>query len=212
MGLDGLRLSHVRLSATASTGRRVLVDDLTRAVGPGSVVGITGRTGSGKSTLLRAIAGTTPVESGSILLDGRPIDPASVGVLTQSHDLIGGLTAVENVAARLLARGSMRTADWTGIEESLGRLLLPPASWHNLVEQLSGGQQQRVAVARALAGGPGLVCLDDPTSELDEATGTAVWAEVRAAADRGAVVVVTVPEPGNAERCDALLDLGPRTA
>ncbi|WP_209559817.1 ATP-binding cassette domain-containing protein [Frigoribacterium sp. PvP032] len=118
---------------------------------------------------------------------GRP----DVGLVTRQHELLGSLTAAENVALPLLARSSGALGSWTEIEQLLGRLGVPEASWHNLLEQLSGGQQQRVAVARALVARPAVLCLDDPTSELDPASAAVVQDVVDAARRDGAAVLST---------------------
>ncbi|MBF4579542.1 ATP-binding cassette domain-containing protein [Frigoribacterium sp. VKM Ac-2530] len=112
-----------------------------------------------------------------------------VGLVTRQHELLGSLTAAENVALPLLARTPGALDSWTDVEQLLDGLGVPEASWHNLLEQLSGGQQQRVAVARALAGRPAVLCLDDPTSELDPGSAAVVWDAVDAARRDGAAVL-----------------------
>lgn len=172
---------------------------------------VTGGAGRGKSRSLEALAGLRPLSTGRILLDGNPLASGTAGFVAQRHELLGGLTSAENVAVRLLRDGPLGADDWREVDELLGSLELPVPSRHNLVEQLSGGQQQRVAVARALAGGPALVCLDDPTSELDEATAEVVWARVARAAESGAVVVVASDDPAVVARFDRVLDLAALT-
>jgi ABC-type multidrug transport system ATPase subunit len=199
---------------------RVVLDGLRCTVPPGTSLAITGPAGSGTSTVLRAIVdgvgGTADaaVAESRVTLDGAAAMPRDVGVVTQGHELIGGLSAAENVVVRALGTmdegRSARIADddWTAIEALLGSLGLPESSWHNLAEQLSGGQQQRVAIARALVGAPRLLCLDDPTSELDAASRDVVWDVLRAAMDRGAVVVLAAPDPALVERCDQVVRIG----
>jgi ABC-type multidrug transport system ATPase subunit len=189
------------------TGRHPVVDALDLVLPPGSVLGIVGQSGTGKTTLLHVLSGERPPERGRVLLGGNPVEPADAGVATQQHELLGGLTAAENVAARVLARRRLRRGDWSAITGLLADLGLPEASWHNLLEQLSGGQQQRVAVARALIDAPRLVCLDDPTSELDEASAMLVWTAARAVAEAGGVVVVAVPEEAGAMPFDHVVRL-----
>jgi ABC-type multidrug transport system ATPase subunit len=144
------------------------------------------------TALLRTVAGLDRPLSGYVEIDGerRASGGATVGLVTREHHLVGSLTAVENVVVPLLLdRGP--AGDGRAPEDQLARLGVPESSWHNLLEQLSGGQQQRVAVARALIGGPALLCLDDPTSELDQASADVVWREVDAARSAGACVVTT---------------------
>jgi ABC-type lipoprotein export system ATPase subunit len=199
----GLRFENV----TVRLGGADILTALDLTVEPGSTVAITGA-GSARRLVLTAIVGKLKPVEGRILLGGKPIDAAAVGVVTQQHELIGGLSAAENVAVRLLARTGYRASDWSSIEEQLAALLLPESSWHNLLEQLSGGQQQRVAVARALIGQPILLCLDDPTSELDAASSEAVWAQVAAATERGAIAVVATPDDEVPVAADHVIRLG----
>ena len=160
-------------------------------VGRGELLAVLGPSGSGKSRVLLTLAGLLKPVQGSVLLDGRAVDPRDCGIVSQEHDLVPSLSAAENVATRILARRAVRPDDWGAIEALLGTLGLPESSWHNLVEQLSGGQQQRVALARALIDAPALVLLDDPTSELDPVSAELAWAAVAEALLGGAVVVVS---------------------
>ena len=144
------------------------------------------------TALLRATAGLDRPLSGHVEIGAEPhaVGRAGVGLVTREHHLVGSLTAVENVVVPLLLdRG--RAGGGRAPEEWLARLGVPEPSWHNLLEQLSGGQQQRVAVARALVGSPAVLCLDDPTSELDQASADVVWSEVEAERSAGACVVTT---------------------
>jgi putative ABC transport system ATP-binding protein len=190
----GLRIESLDVGGEAHP----IVAGLDLVLPPGSVLGIIGQSGSGKTTLLQVLSGERTPDNGRVLLDGDVITAAAVGVATQQHELLGGLTAAENVASRVLARRRLERTDWATITGLLADLGLPQSSWHNLLEQLSGGQQQRVAVARALVDAPRLVCLDDPTSELDDASAQLVWSAVRAAAEAGAVVVIAVQEQSSA--------------
>ena len=197
----GLRIEG--LEVRGGTGPIVAALDL--LLPPGSVLGIVGQSGSGKTTLLQVLSGERAPDRGRVLLDGDAVAPSAVGVATQQHELLGGLTAAENVASRVLARRRLERGDWPMITGLLADLGLQQSSWHNLLEQLSGGQQQRVAVARALVDASRLVCLDDPTSELDDASARLVWSAVRAAAEAGAVVVVAVQEQSDALRFDEIV-------
>lgn len=193
--MSGLVVDRVRVD-----GREVAFD-----APPGAVVALLGGPGSGASAVLEAVAGLRRAEGGRALLDGEPVRPARIGVMQQPARLFPELTAAENVAVPLLARGLPAERD--RIERTLASLALGPAVHHNLVEQLSGGQQQRVAVARALITGCPLLCLDEPVTELDEASVEVVWAALRAAADAGAVVVVATADRDLAGRCDRVVAL-----
>ena len=133
------------LTAVAITrGKRHLVDGLSLAAPPGTLVAIIGVAGSGKSAVLDAIAGHGRVDAGTVDVDGR------VAYVSQAHDLIPTLTALENVALAALAAGATPDDSWQRAAHWLDRLGLPAAAQANLAEELSGGQHQRVALARAL--------------------------------------------------------------
>jgi ABC-type lipoprotein export system ATPase subunit len=156
--------------------------DVSLVVERGEFVALVGRSGCGKSTLLHLAGGMDFPTAGEVLIDGQitsQLDDAKltklrrekIGFIFQSFQLMHTLNVVENVELPLLlARtGNPRAAAleklrWVGIEQYAGRF----------VHQLSGGQQQRVAIARALARGPVLLLADEPTGNLDTATGEIV--------------------------------------
>jgi molybdate transport system ATP-binding protein len=151
--------------------------DVAFAAVPGEVLAVLGPNGAGKSTLLRALAGLAPLTAGEIRLGGRLLDdPAAgvrvstedrgIGVVFQDYLLFPHMSAVDNVAYGLRARGvrraparqeALRWLDRVGLAEHAGRR----------PRQLSGGQAQRVALARALVLGPRLLLLDEPLAALD---------------------------------------------
>jgi len=149
---------------------------------PGEFTALMGPSGSGKTTLLNLIGGLDVPTSGTIHVDGRALDQMSprelsdlrrdrIGFVFQSYNLIPVLSAYENAEFVMLLQGRsaadrrervMRTLKEVGLE----------GMEHRRPGELSGGQQQRVAVARAIAGQPALVLADEPTANLDSATGT----------------------------------------
>ena len=153
--------------------------------GGGDAAGAGDRSGSSSGS------GSHGGGGGSSGSHGSRASRPDVGLVTRQHELLGSLTAAENVALPLLARTPGALASWTDVEQLLDGLGVPEASWHNLLEQLSGGQQQRVAVARALVTRPAVLCLDDPTSELDPGSAEVVWGVVDAARRDGAAVLST---------------------
>ena len=151
-------------------------------IGAGEAVGIVGPSGSGKTSLLMVLAGLERATAGSVLLDGRDITSLNedalarlrrerIGIVFQAFHLIPTMTALENVSVPLELAGD-RTAE-ARAAESLAAVGLAHRLTH-LPGQLSGGEQQRVALARAFAPRPRLLLADEPTGNLDHATGRAV--------------------------------------
>lgn len=155
----------------------------------GEVVALLGPNGAGKSTALRAIAGLVALDAGRIELDGQVLDePATatfvpvaerqVGFVFQDHVLFPRMTALDNVAFGLRARGQSRTDATNGAREWLDRLGLAGVA-DAKPGALSGGQAQRVALARALATEPRLLLLDEPLASLDASSKLQVRTELR---------------------------------
>jgi putative ABC transport system ATP-binding protein len=166
-----------------SGGRTVtILDGVDLDLADGEVVAITGPSGSGKSTLLGLIAGLDRPTTGSIEVDGVAIVDLdedglarlrrdTIGYVFQSYHLIPTLTALENVAIPLELAG--RRDATARARELLGAVGLGARAGH-YPAQLSGGEQQRVALARAVALRPRLVLADEPTGNLDSATGAQI--------------------------------------
>jgi len=166
-----------------SGGREVaILDGVSLDVAARETVAVTGPSGSGKSTLLGLIAGLDRPTAGSIVLDGVEITTLDenrlarlrrdrVGFVFQSYHLIPTLTAIENVAMPLELAGRPHRLERA--RELLDTVGLVGRADH-YPSQLSGGEQQRVAIARALALRPPLVLADEPTGNLDSATGAQI--------------------------------------
>ncbi len=161
---------------------------------------LAGPSGAGKSTMLRLIAGLVQPDAGRIALDGRTLhdDRTSVApflrdiaYVFQEYALFPHLTALENVAFGLRARGVSRATRRTIAREWLERLGIAPLE-RARPRALSGGERQRVALARALAWQPRAVLLDEPFAALDDATSARVRAELRPTLDALGVPVVLV--------------------
>ncbi|RSM89472.1 ABC transporter ATP-binding protein [Kibdelosporangium aridum] len=172
-------------------------------VQPGSTLALLGPNGAGKSTALRALAGLRPLTGGMVELGGRTLDDPernvfvppehrSIGVVFQDYLLFGHLSAVDNVAFGLRARGMRKRDANAAAIEWLERVGLAQQARHK-PRQLSGGQAQRVALARALAIRPDLLLLDEPLAALDAATRIQIRAQLRKHLDEyeGATVLVT---------------------
>ncbi len=202
-----------------SGGRPLTVlDGVTLEVPAGQVVAVTGPSGSGKSTLLGLIAGLDRPTAGSIALDGVDITGLGeddlarlrrdrIGFVFQAYHLITTLTALENVAVPLELAG--RADALVRARACLDAVGLGERAHHHPV-QLSGGEQQRVALARAVAPRPRLLLADEPTGNLDSATGASVVDLLLALnREQGSTLLLVTHDPalaGRAERVVALRD------
>ena len=177
-----ISVKHVTMRLTAGGQAVTILDDVSLDIPTKQLAAIVGPSGSGKSTLLGLIAGLDKPTNGSIILDGVDITglPESemaryrrqkIGYIFQSFHLIPTLTALENVAVPLELNGDAAAGERA--TELLAAVGLRDRSSHYPV-QLSGGEQQRVAVARAFACRPPILLADEPTGNLDSATGRQV--------------------------------------
>lgn len=175
-------------------------------IGTGKVVALRGRSGSGKTTLLNCIGGLDRPTSGEVWFEGRNVTRLSdrewvrlrrhrIGFVFQSQALLPTYSARENVDLMLRLAGVGRRERQRRTEEVL--TLMGLARWmeHRTFE-LSGGQQQRVAIARAIAPRPSLTLADEPTGELDSATGQQILSLFRYIADReGMAILIATHDP-----------------
>ena len=201
---DAAGLLVDQLTIEAPDGPRTAPFDL--HVELGERVGLTADSGAHLSRVLAVLAGRARAGSGTVRFEGVDTStiaaPHRIGYLSFEHRLVGTLTAAENVIALMLGSSTTSSADiWRRAEQQLAELDLPPASWHNLVEQLSGGQQQRVGLARALAPRPQLLILDDPTSELDPDSAMLVGEVLDRACSAGACCVLSTTDVGLLDSC-----------
>jgi putative ABC transport system ATP-binding protein/lipoprotein-releasing system ATP-binding protein len=173
----------------------------------GARIAISGPSGSGKSTLLHLLAGLDDPTSGTLTWPGigerSALRPGPVAVIFQGPSLLPPLTVIENVALSLLLTGGTQAAATNAARSALERLGLADLA-DRLPEEISGGQAQRVAIARALAGNPSLILADEPTSQLDRASGAHVVDVLLEAADAsGAALVVATHDEIVATRLEA---------
>lgn len=180
------------------------LDDVSASIHAGEFVGIAGPSGSGKSTLLHLLAGLDTPTMGTVTLAGTEttglserkraqIRLANVGIVFQHFHLLPSLSARGNVALPLVEQGIGRRARRKHATELLERVDLGDRVGHKPGE-LSGGEQQRVAIARALVTDPELLIADEPTGELDTATGERVLEVLSKTAEDKAVVVASHDE------------------
>ncbi|MFF9352025.1 amino acid ABC transporter ATP-binding protein [Streptomyces sp. NPDC014734] len=186
-------------------GQLHVLRDINLTVGRGEVVVVIGPSGSGKSTLCRTINRLETIESGRIVIDGRPLPEegrslarlrAEVGMVFQSFNLFAHRTVLANVSlAQLKVRGRRKDEADRRSRELLERVGLA-AHADKFPAQLSGGQQQRVAIARALAMDPKALLFDEPTSALDPEMINEVLEVMRQLARDGMTMVVVTHEMG----------------
>jgi ATP-binding cassette subfamily C protein len=211
------KLSVEGVTMVAPGDQRVIVQDITFAVEAGTGVGVIGPSGSGKSSLIRALVGVWAPARGKVRLDGAALDQWSsdvlgryVGYLPQDVELFGG-TVAQNICRfdpEAKSDGIIAAAKEAGVHEMI--IKMREGYDTQVGEQgtaLSAGQAQRVALARALYGNPFLIVLDEPNSNLDSEGDEALTRAVRAARERGAVVVVVAHRPIGIEGVDQLLVL-----
>jgi putative ABC transport system ATP-binding protein len=165
------------------------VDDVSLSVAPGEYLALLGSSGSGKSTLLNLIAGLDRPTSGEIRANGQSLATLSpmelaryrrhaVGMIFQSFNLLPRMTLEENVELPLRLAEVERSERASRVREALECVRLTHRLGHRPAE-LSGGEQQRVAIARALVNRPKILLADEPTGNLDSATGEAILSLLR---------------------------------
>ena len=211
-----LSLKDVSLTLPSRAGAVDILKAVSLEARPGEALGIIGPSGSGKTSLLMVIAGLEPVTAGAITVSGVSLAGKSedelarfrrdhIGIIFQSFHLIPTMTAVENVAVPLEFKGvadaEARATVWLG-RVGLGHRL------SHYPGQLSGGEQQRVAIARALAAGATLLLADEPTGNLDSATGSEIIKLLFALKDEaGATLLLVTHDAALAKKCDRRIEV-----
>ena len=211
-----IALDNAQLALGSADGEVSILKGIDLDIAAGETVGVLGPSGAGKTSLLMVMAGLESLTGGSIALAGQDITTMGedalaalrgnkVGIVFQAFRLIPSMTAVQNVAVPLELAGQRdATKPATAALEAVGlghRL-------HHLPDQLSGGEQQRVAIARAIAPGPEILLADEPTGNLDSATGDLVIKILfEAAANAGAALVLITHDAGLAHRCSRVLTI-----
>jgi putative ABC transport system ATP-binding protein len=204
----------VNVSLGRGTARVHILKDISLHIGQGEAVALLGPSGSGKSTLLMVMAGLERPDTGTVAVAGTDLGALDedalarfrgrhVGIVFQSFHLIPTMTALENVAVPLelagiadaFARAAQELAA-VGLKDRLGHY---PA-------ELSGGEQQRVAIARALAPNPAILVADEPTGNLDDATGRAIIELLfEGHAARGTTLMLVTHDTSLAARCNRVV-------
>jgi putative ABC transport system ATP-binding protein len=211
-----LRADTLTKIVTSGDAPLTILDGVSFDVEPGATVAIVGASGSGKTTLLGLLAGLDRPTEGDVFVDGIALSGLDedaraalrqrlLGFVFQSFQLLPALTALENVMLPLELAGAPDAA--AVAREWLGKVGLGQRTTH-YPKQLSGGEQQRVAIARAFAGEPKLLMADEPTGNLDGATGVEVADLMfRLNRERGTTLVLVTHDATLAARCGRRLSL-----
>ena len=211
-----LRASRLTKIVTSGDAPLTILDSVSFDVAPGASVAIVGASGSGKTTLLGLLAGLDHATSGEVWLDGIALSHEDedrraalrqrlLGFVFQSFQLLPALTALENVMLPLELADAVDPV--ATAREWLDRVGLGRRTTH-YPKQLSGGEQQRVAIARAFAGEPKLLMADEPTGNLDNATGVEVADLMfRLNRERGTTLILVTHDTVLASRCARRLSL-----
>ncbi len=208
---------HLRKTVRDASGELVVLDDVSLDLAPGASLAIVGPSGSGKSTLLGLLAGLDLPSSGKVWIDGvdlfaldedrrAALRAARLGFVFQNFQLIEHVDALHNVSLALDIAG--RAGDsLQAARDMLARVGLAGREQRK-PGVLSGGEQQRVALARAFVTRPGLLLADEPTGNLDAATGARIIDLLFALQrQQGTTLVLVTHDPQLAARCDAVLEL-----
>lgn len=219
--LDGTAIVEAReVDKTFGAGEAAVhaLRGVSLVVAPGQLVVVKGRSGSGKTTLLNCLGGLETPDAGTVLVDGTDLASASaaglvelrrhrIGYVFQSFGLLPILSAAENVGVPMRLAGRDPRERDARVLELLGLVGLDGHA-HQRPYELSGGQQQRVAIARALANDPALLIADEPTGQLDTATGRAVMDLLKdLVRTRGLSAVVATHDPVMVGLADRVVEL-----
>jgi putative ABC transport system ATP-binding protein len=205
-----VQVRNLQLTLPSAAGPVNILRGIDLDIAPGEAIGLIGPSGSGKTSLLMVLAGLERATGGNVTVAGQDVTALgedalarlrrqTIGIVFQAFHLIPTMTALENVAVPLElagARDAMPRARQALEDVGLGHRLT------HLPGQLSGGEQQRVALARAFAPRPLLLLADEPTGNLDQATGEAVMALLfRLRAETGATLLLITHDEHLAARC-----------
>jgi putative ABC transport system ATP-binding protein len=206
-----VRIEDLTLTMPSAVGPVHILRGINLAIGHGEAVGLVGPSGSGKTSLLMVLAGLERASGGTVTLAGQTVTAMNedglarlrrekIGIVFQAFHLIPTMTALENVAIPLELAGVRDAA--TRARAALDSVGLGHRLTH-LPGQLSGGEQQRVALARAFAPEPALLLADEPTGNLDHATGQHIIDLLFGLRERtGSTLLLITHDSGLAARCD----------
>ena len=216
MGSPALVLENAQLTLSGNAGNVNILKGISLNVERAQTLGLVGPSGSGKSSLLMLMGGLEAATGGKITALGQDFSSMNedalarfrrshMGIVFQSFHLIPTMTALENVATPLELAGDRDAFDKAKAELAAVGLA---ERMHHYPAQMSGGEQQRVALARAAAPRPEILLADEPTGNLDEATGTAIINLLFDLRDRyGSTLVLVTHATDLAARCDRVVQL-----
>ncbi|MBI0536187.1 ATP-binding cassette domain-containing protein [Roseomonas sp. KE2513] len=215
---DPVELEGVTYAYGDGALRREVLRDVSLRVAPGEIVILTGPSGSGKTTLLTLVGALRAAQQGSLRVLGQELAGAKeaarvalrrrIGFIFQSHNLLGFLTARQNVAMALELDGDTVEAERLERAGEMLRAVGLADQTGKMPSQLSGGQRQRVAVARALVNAPGLILADEPTAALDKASGGEVVRLLRdLARSRGTAILLVTHDPRILDVADRIVTM-----
>jgi len=208
-----LELKHITKVYEAGTTQVEALKGIDIAFRENEFVAILGQSGCGKTTLLNIIGGLDRYTSGDLIINGRSTKEYddrdwdtyrnhSIGFVFQSFNLLPRLSVIENVMLPLAYTNVPRSQREMRAVHALQAVTLPVDHWDHRISELSGGQMQRVAIARALVNDPPIILADEPTGNLDSATGALVMETFHKLQKRGKTIVLITHDPGIAAEAD----------
>ncbi len=214
-----LKAENIHKAYTDTQKRVEVLKGIDLEVREGESVAVVGPSGAGKSTLLHALGGLDVPDQGRVFLNGKDIYAmddarrsavrnAAIGFVFQFYHLLPGFTALENVLLPLFVREGGGSPGRFGIQgrEALERVGLAERATHK-PDQLSGGEQQRVAIARALMNRPKVLLCDEPTGNLDSASGAVVIELILGLHAAGQAIVIVTHDEEVAARCGRIVHI-----
>ena len=210
-----IKLKNIKKSFTLGGETIKAIDNITFNIEKGEFVSIIGPSGSGKSTLMNILGLLDVPDSGKYELDGVDVSKAKenelatirnnkIGFIFQQFNLLGKMTALENVEVPLIYQGKTNEEAKEIAYELLEKVGLKGRENH-IPNQLSGGQQQRVAIARALACNPEIILADEPTGALDSKTSVDIMNELEKLNNKGQTIIVITHDVNVAKRAKRIV-------
>ena len=216
-GYNMIKLKNIKKTFTLGGESIKAIDDVTFNIKKGEFVSIIGPSGSGKSTLMNILGLLDVPDSGSYELDGIDVSKAKenelatirnnkIGFIFQQFNLLGKMTALENVQIPLIYQGKSNDEAKQMAYQLLERVGLKGRENH-VPNQLSGGQQQRVAIARALACNPEIILADEPTGALDSKTSVDIMNELENLNNKGQTIIIITHDINVARRAKRIVKI-----